>query len=140
MGRTPSKGISAWFIRLVCILTCITAVMLLVVDSPFVDQGRHFNHAIFEAAPLLLVGTAFLIWLFIERPSPLEWIKQAILGLAFALWGVNMLMPPGLWATFVGAIVIAIYVLDLAWIIEGRIRQRLKSTPETFASDGHLAE
>jgi hypothetical protein len=126
MGRTLLEGMSAWFIRLICILSCITAVMLLVVDSPLVDSERHLNHAIFEAAPLLLVGAAFLIWLFIERPSPLEWIKQAILGLAFVLWGVDMLMLPGTWATFVGAIVIAIYVLDLAWIIEGRIRQRTR--------------
>jgi hypothetical protein len=127
MANWLAKRLWAWPVRVSCILTCGAALALLIVDSPLIDQQRHLPHAIFEAVPLLLVGIIFLIWLFIERPAVIEWIKQACLGLAFIFWGVDLLLPSGPWTTFLGAVVIAIYVFDLVWMVEGKIRQEQKS-------------
>jgi His Kinase A (phospho-acceptor) domain len=121
--KTFKQSRSTRLIRAGYTLACGTALTLLLVDSPFIDRQRHLDHAIFEAVPLLLVGVVFLLWLFIERPSTPDLIKQTCLGLAFIFWGIDLLLPPGPWVTFLGAVVIAIYVFDLVWMVEGKMRQ-----------------
>jgi hypothetical protein len=117
-----------WPARFTYMLAVIAAFVLLIADSPF---PRHvtipLNHAIIEAAPLLLVGIAFFAWLTIDRPGMIDLIKQALIATAFVLWGVSLLMPSGRWAIFVGAVVIAIYVFDLAWLMEGNLRKMIAS-------------
>jgi len=76
-----------------------------------------------EALLLLLVGAAYLGWLVIDRRPTMDLIKQVLIAVAFILWGVNNLMLTGRWAAFVGAVVIAIYVFDLAWLMEGNLRK-----------------
>jgi hypothetical protein len=123
---THSQG-KAWprTVRLLCIVTAAAALCLLYVDSPLAPASWQQNHAIFEAIPLLLVGTTFLACIIIERPALIEFLKQAILGAAFVLWGIDMLLPPSPFATFIGALIIAIYVFDLIWIIQGKLRPEI---------------
>ena len=40
----------------------------------------------------LLVGFTFLACIIVERPALIEFLKQAILALAFILWGIVMLL------------------------------------------------
>ena len=63
--------------------------------------------------------------MFSSEPTAIDLIKQVLLAVAFILWGINLLMPTGEWSRFVGAIVIAIYVFDLAWLMEGNLRKRI---------------
>lgn len=74
-------------------------------------------HAPLSAAPLLIVGAAFMMMLPLARPGPVEWVKRAMVGAAFILWGVAQLMPPGAAATTLGDLVITLYVIDLALVI-----------------------
>lgn len=74
-------------------------------------------HAPLSAAPLLIVGAAFMMMLPLARPGPVEWVKRAMVGAAFILWGVAQLMPPGAAATTLGDLVIMLYVIDLALVI-----------------------
>ncbi len=114
-----------WPTRALYVLASVSGVILLIVDLP---TSKHllipFSRPAVEAAPLLLVGIAFGAWLAIDRPGAVDLIKQAAIALAFILWGVDLLMPQGRWATFLGAVVIAIYVFDLAWLMEGHLRKR----------------
>jgi hypothetical protein len=71
------------------------------------------------------VGIACLAWLAIDRPAITDLIPQALIATAFILWGIDLLMPAGPWATFFGAVVIAIYVFDLAWLMERSLRKKL---------------
>ncbi len=114
-----------WPVRVIGVLAVMSGVVLLIVDSPLSAQPPiPISRAVAEAIPLLLVGVAFLAWLAIDRPPIIDLIKQIFIALAFILWGINLLMPPGQWAKFVGAVVIAIYVFDLAWLMEGNLRKR----------------
>jgi hypothetical protein len=45
-----------------------------------------------------------------------------MLGSAFVLWGIVQLMPPGVVATDLGDLVIALYVLDLGIIVQAELR------------------
>src|SRR5271166_6202888 len=113
-----------WPTRFVYVLAVICAVVLLIVDSPVSSYlSIPISRAVVEAAPLLFVGIAYLGWLAIDRPGTVDLIKQALIATAFILWGVSLLMPTGPWATFVGAVVISIYVVDLAWLMEGNFRK-----------------
>jgi hypothetical protein len=140
-------------IRLLAILAVMSAVIMLAVDSPLLGWLRELSQAslsffsslwpprpaLFEAAPLMLVGLAFLASLFVSRPSGIELTKQILLGSAFVLWAIDLLLPQGLWATLIGAVVIALYVFDLAWMIEGNLRKhqphRMAQSPAVLVSD-----
>jgi hypothetical protein len=76
------------------------------------------GHAPLSAMPLLLAGGSYLALQGLLRPAPVELVKRLLLGSAFVLWGIVQLMPPGVVATDLGDLVIALYVLDLGIIIQ----------------------
>ena len=81
-------------------------------------------HAPLSAAPLLLIGAASLSFQALTHPKPLELFKALLVSLAFLLWGIDQLLPPGWLTTTVGDVVIVLYVLDLGWIMGSALRTR----------------
>jgi hypothetical protein len=77
-----------------------------------------------SALPLFLVGGSYIALQGILRPAPIELVKRLLLGSAFVLWGIVQLMPPSVLATDLGDLVIALYVLDLGFIIQAELRER----------------
>ena len=74
-----------------------------------------------SAAPLLLVGTSFLFVQPIIRPRLVELLKNVLLAATFLLWGIVQLMPQNAISIRLGNVVIALYVLDLAWMTLGTV-------------------
>jgi hypothetical protein len=121
-----------WPVRVIGALAVLSGFFLLGVDSPLTSQlPAWISRAVIEAMPLLLVGIAYLAWLAVDRPPMVDLIKQILIAVAFVLWGISLLMPPGPWTRFVGAVVIAIYVFDLAWLMEGNLRKRFGDRSKT---------
>jgi len=77
--------------------------------------------AAISAAPLLLVGTSFLFVQPVLRPRRVELLKNVILAATFLLWGAVQLMPQNTLSFRLGNLVIALYVLDLAWMTLGTV-------------------
>lgn len=100
---------------LVAFAAVIAGVVLLVGDAAGLTARA--AHAPISAAPLLMVGVAFMVVLPLTRPGWLEFTKRAMVGAAFILWGIAQLMPPGAAATTLGDLVITLYVIDLALVI-----------------------
>jgi FtsH-binding integral membrane protein len=73
--------------------------------------------AAISAAPLLLVGAAFLILQPVLRPQPSELLKNVLLAATFLLWGLLQFLPQNALSAWLGNLVIALYVVDLAWVI-----------------------
>jgi hypothetical protein len=118
----------AWIVRTIALLAVFAGLTLLLVDSPIAARlPMRIDRSAAEAFPLLLVGIAYLAWLATERPAVIDLVKQLLIALAFILWGVSLLMPAGPAARLLGAVVIAIYVFDLAWMMEGNLRKNLRS-------------
>jgi hypothetical protein len=131
-GRKPEHLLAVWHIRFIAVLAVISGIVLLVVDSPMaVYLPVRISRAFAEAVPLLLVGVGYLAWLAIDLPPIIDLIKQCLIAVAFILWGVNLLMPAGAASEFVGAVVIAIYVFDLAWLMEGNLRKTIRAAKGT---------
>ena len=71
------------------------------------------------AAPLLLVGTAFLFMQPVLRPRLVELLRNVLLAGTFLLWGIVQFMPQNAMSARLGNLVIALYVFDLAWMTLG---------------------
>ncbi len=50
--------------------------------------------------------------------------KHVSIAAAFLFWGIDLLIPAGRCSRLLGAIVIVIYVFDLALLMEWNLRQR----------------
>ena len=88
-----------------------------------------FSASAISAASLLLIGVSFLIVQAIQRPSLTELLKNALLAGAFLLWGVVQLMRPSDLSKKLGDALIALYVVDLAWVIFATLNNKRQVPP-----------
>lgn len=100
------------------VLALAASAGLLACDAMAGNLPRFWTAAI-SAAPLLLVGASFLILQPLLRLGRLELLKNVLLAATFLLWGAVQLMPQNALAVRLGNLVIALYVLDLAWMTLG---------------------
>jgi len=111
-----------WILRcfsyVLAILALAACVGLLVGDVG-IGNLTQLSPAAASAAPLLLVGTSFLFVQPALRPRLLDLSKNVLLAGTFLLWGIVQLMPQNALSIRLGNLVIALYVLDLAWITLG---------------------
>jgi hypothetical protein len=107
-------------LRLVAIalafLALVSGIALLGKDAG-VAALQSISSGAISAAPLLLVGVAFLIVQPALHPTKPELLKNALLAATFLLWGVVQLMPQNALAARLGDMVIVLYVVDLAWAV-----------------------
>jgi hypothetical protein len=117
-GQTKLTMISIlrYFTIAMAVLALAAGVILLANDMKIAANLGLPTDAI-SAAPLLLVGVAFLIFQPLVRPRWTELLKNLLLAGTFILWGIIQLMPQTTLSLRLGDLVIALYVLDLAWII-----------------------
>ena len=102
------------------ILSLATGIVLLISDA----FPALLPHAPVSATPLLLIGASYLCFQMLSQPKPLDLFRALIVCLAFILWGIDQLLPSGWLTTTLGDIVITLYVLDLAWMMLDRLRQK----------------
>jgi hypothetical protein len=104
----------------IVVLALLAGILLLTSDFFF----THWPHAPISAAPLLLVGAAYLGFQVLTQPRPLDLFKAFIVSTAFIMWGIDQLLPTGWLATTLGDVVIVLYVIDLGWIMIDRLKQK----------------
>ena len=111
-----------WILRYagyaLAVLALVAGAGLLIGDVGIGNLSR-LSPAAASAAPLLLVGTSFLFVQPVLRPRLLDLLKNLVLAGTFLLWGVVQLMPQSALSIRLGNLVIALYVLDLAWMTLG---------------------
>ncbi len=107
-----------WISSILAILALAAGIGLLIGDLNLGILSGMPKAAI-SAAPLLLVGASFLILQPILRPRTTDLLKNLILAAAFLLWGAIQFLPENAMSIRLGNVVIALYVLDLAWVILG---------------------
>jgi hypothetical protein len=77
--------------------------------------------AAISALPLLAVGLSFLLAQAMIRPGRAELLKNMLIVVAFLLWGVVQLIERNPLSKSLGDVVIALYVIELAWTILARL-------------------
>jgi hypothetical protein len=112
------NNILQWISYLLAVLALAAGIGLLVGDAKL-WAPRGLSAALISATPLLLVSTSFLIIQPILRPRLMDLMKNVLLAATFLLWGIIQLLPHNTMSIRLGNVVIALYVLDLAWVILG---------------------
>lgn len=107
-----------WISYGLAILALAAGIALLIGDAIF-RALPGLPAAAISSAPLLLVGTSFLILQPILRPGFADLLKNALLAATFLLWGFIQFMPRNAASLWLGNLVIVLYVLDLAWVVLG---------------------
>jgi hypothetical protein len=82
--------------------------------------------AAISALPLLAVGASFLLVQAMIRPRRAELLKNLLIVAAFLLWGVVQLIEHNPLSKTLGDVVIALYVVELAWTILARLNSTRK--------------
>lgn len=104
-------------------ISCGLAVLALLAGAVLLLLGAQSASGIpavvISAAPLLLVGVAFLALQPVLRPHLTELLKNVLLALTFLLWGGLQFLPQNSLSMWLGNLVIVLYVVDLAWVILG---------------------
>jgi hypothetical protein len=103
------------------VLALAFTLALLVKDAGIGTLSRLPLHVI-SAMSLLLAGVAFLVVQPIMSPRPREFLKNVLLAVTFILWGIVQLMPQDVLSMRLDNLVVALFVLDLAWAALVNIR------------------
>jgi sulfite exporter TauE/SafE len=113
-----SNNIFRWIGYGLAVLALAASLALLLGDAGIGTLVWHSASAS-TAAPLLLVGTAFLFMQPVLRPRLVELLRNVLLAGTFLLWGIVQFMPQNAMSARLGNFVIALYVFDLAWMTLG---------------------
>jgi hypothetical protein len=115
-----SYTILRWISYGLAVSALVASVGLLVGDLGMGTLPQ-LSPAATTAAPLLLVGTSFLLAQPILRPRLADLLKNLLLVATFLLWGMIQFLPQNAMSIRLGNLVIALYVLDLAWVTLGMV-------------------
>jgi len=74
-------------------------------------------HDVLGALPLALIAVAYLAHQAVRRPRRAELGKAILLALAFLFWAANQLWPDLPAATLFNDVAIALFVLDVFWVL-----------------------
>jgi hypothetical protein len=109
------QNILRWVSYGLATLALAASVGLMIGNPGVAIPDGSFGAAV-SAAPLLLVGVSFLMVQLIARPRFADLMKNLLLASTFLLWGGIQFMPQSALSRSLGNLVIALYVLDLAWM------------------------
>jgi hypothetical protein len=77
------------------------------------------SHDFLAAFSLALIAIAYLIYQIAHRPARSELAKALLLAMAFLFWAANQFWPNLRQATLFNDIAIALFVLDVFWVMIG---------------------
>jgi|SRR5579863_4712022 hypothetical protein len=109
------QNIFRWAVFGIAVVALAAGIGLLI-GNPGVSIPEGSLAAVVSAAPLLLAGVAFLMAQPFMRSGLMDLIKNLLLAATFLLWGAIQFLPANAFSKTLGNLVIALYVLDLAWI------------------------
>lgn len=106
-------------------LSVLTAGALLLASIFMPASSQTRLHPWISALPLALAGMGYALFQLQLRPSRAVLLKRLLLAAAFLFWAIDQLMPAGRVAVFIGDAVIAVYVLDLFWMLGDQQKERM---------------
>jgi len=77
------------------------------------------SHDVLAGFSLAMIAVAYIVYQIAHRPAPAEFLKAALLAVAFLFWAVNQYWPASPAATLFNDLAIALFVLDVFLVIVG---------------------
>lgn len=114
------KPVSSRFAKGLALLALASCVLMFARDL-VPEATRPAWAASLPALPLLAIGISFLAVQTTARQLRSRLLKNLLLAATFLLWGVVELLPPNPTSEILDELVIALFVVDLAWTILPRL-------------------
>lgn len=106
----------------VAALAILAGAGLLAVDlTPGIPRRAH---DVVSALPLLLIALAFLAHQARSRATPAQFLKAALLCLAFLLWALSQLLPDVPHSVLFNDAAIVLFSLDVALVVWSGVERR----------------
>ena len=109
--------------------TALGSVLLLLISNIHPGLFPVRAHDVLGALPLALIAVAYLIYQDVRGASAANMCKAALLAIAFLFWAANQFWPEGVRATLYNDLAIALFVLDVFFIIIGWPSGSLDESP-----------
>jgi hypothetical protein len=97
------------------------------------------GHAFLAAAPLVMIGVAYLVYQGAHRCPLREWIKAIMLAAAFLFWAANQLWPDSSRAVLFNDIAIGFFVLDVFLVMISRSQVAQHKSAQTRTRENSYA-
>jgi len=107
----------------------LAGVVLLLVQDTAPKVLPSINHSFLAAFSLALIACAYMVFQLANRATLMELAKTALLAAAFLFWAANQLLPNGRESGLYNDIAIALFVLDVFWVISSRTPASKESFP-----------
>ncbi len=117
--KTPAPTDRPAFLPTTLAVVTLLSVFLLLIWDAAPQLFPAQAHLLLGAMPLALIAVSYLVYQAFEKPGPRHWIRAAILVAAFLLWAVNQLLEELPQATLFNDLAIALFVLDVFFVIIG---------------------
>jgi hypothetical protein len=114
------KPVSSRFAKGLALLALASCVLMFARDL-VPEAARPAWAASLPALPLLAIGISFLAVQTTARQRRSQLLKNLLLAATFLLWGVVELLPANATSETLDELVIALFVIDLAWTILPRL-------------------
>jgi hypothetical protein len=106
--------------KALALLALVFCILMFAADTVF-RAAQPAWAAFLSALPLLAIGTSFTIVQTLISQSRSQLLKNLLLAATFLLWGVAELSPGNPVSKMLDEVVIALFVIDLAWTILPRV-------------------
>jgi len=116
--NTVVRARTTTWVPVLMVMALAFAGILLLSDLPFVPAQLH---PYLSSLPLAIAGIVYAIFQIRVRPALGVLLKRLLLAATFVIWAADQLLPPGRFATVVGDVVFAAYVLDLYWLVQEQV-------------------
>jgi len=142
------------FLRGMTITLVVLAVAFggaLLINDARIGTIPRWPGSVISAVSLLLAGAALLLVQSVMGFQLKEFLKNVLLAATFILWGIIQLIPQSVLSMRLGNLVVALFVLDVAWAILMGVKRTQKSkvawacsadccTSENIVSLGQISE
>ena len=125
--KRPSHW-SSIMLSILILLAVISGGVLLLSDL-LPPLSLYLAHAPVSALPLLLIGFTYALAQLFLRPQRWDLLQALLVSTAFICWGIYQLLPASPGATFLGDLVITMYVVDLSIGIGKQLQHRSSAHP-----------
>ena len=123
-GYPPLYVLSA-----ICFIMALGGDVVLMASDILHHYAFSSLHGQLDSWPLIMVGSSYIFAQLAKKRNRVDQIKGIFLGVAFLLWGGELLIPPSWKTTVMDEGAVTIFVIDLSFIIWGHI---------SLADESHL--
>jgi hypothetical protein len=119
--RTTGGYPLPYVLSALCFIVALGGIVVLLVTDALHGYAMSTLHQRLAALPLMMIGASCIFAQLSRIKDRADLIKGIFLGVAFLLWGGELLIPPSFKSTIMDEGAVTIFVIDVSFMIWSRI-------------------